>query len=570
MPGPTLAFSEDLHATKYREPGETFEQAMVRIASGLADGPRHKDSLVDVLTSMRFMPAGRIQRAIGSAKNVTPWNCYVSGIIRDSFVDNEGSIMQRATEAAQTMRMGGGIGYGFSRLRPHGDLIKGLGSVTDGPLAFMNIYDAICKCVASAGHRRGAQMGVLRCDHPDIRRFIRAKHNSTTLTGFNLSIGVTDALMEAVVLGRGFDLTFEGRRYETVDAQELWDEIMRSTWDWAEPGVLFIDTINKMNNLYYCEEIEATNPCGEQPLPPFGACLLGSFNLARYVRREEDGAYLDIDQLREDVPDVVRAMDNVIDVGRSPLPQQEEEARAKRRMGLGITGLANAAEACGHPYGTFGFFAFTEEIMTAIRDEAYAASALLAYDKGAFPMYREGHYLKGKFVRNLPADVRELIRENGIRNSHLLSVAPTGTISMCADNVSSGLEPVFAYRTERMVNMPGGARKVTIDDYGVSKFGHYGKTSSKVTANEHVRVLCVATRNVDSAVSKTCNVSPDMPWEDFKDIYMQAWKGGAKGCTTFNPGGKRFGIMTEVKVEEPELNDGATCEIGPDGRRSCE
>ncbi|WP_174834279.1 adenosylcobalamin-dependent ribonucleoside-diphosphate reductase, partial [Staphylococcus aureus] len=448
---------------------------MNRIAAALKDDDQHFADFRDALLGMRFLPAGRIQSAMGSTRQVTPYNCYVSGTINDSFVDGEGSIMVRAAEAAATMRMGGGIGYDFSTLRPRGDLIRKLQSHSSGPISFMHIFDAICKCVASSGHRRGAQMGVMRVDHPDIEEFIHAKQpgkdvqplwdlvaelpegaqkqqlimslqQTLKLTGFNVSVAITDKFMECVASGEPFPLTFEGRTYREVDARALWDAIMRGTWDWAEPGVLFIDAINRMNNLWYCETIAATNPCGEQPLPPYGACLLGSFNLVKYIYKDGAGRFsFDWDQYREDIPQVVRAMDNVVDRAIYPLPQQKQEAKDKRRMGLGITGLANAAEALGHEYGSPAFLAFEAEVLDTLRDESYLASAHIAKVKGSFPKFDKDKYLQGQFIKTLREDVRDAIAKYGIRNSHLTSIAPTGTISLCADNVSSGIEPVFAY-----------------------------------------------------------------------------------------------------------------------------
>lgn len=340
MHGPQSAYSSQIHQEKYRLPNETFRDAMGRVASALKDSDAHYHAFREALLDMRFMPAGRVQAAMGSPKAVTPYNCYVSGSIPDSFVDRENdqqsSIMHRAEQAASTMRMGGGIGYDFSTLRPAGALINKLQSRSSGPLGFMPIFNEVCKATSSAGNRRGAQMGVLRVDHPDVHAFIAAKHNSDALTGFNISVAVTDEFMEALAAKRPFDLRFGGSVYSTVDPVELWETLMRSTWDWAEPGVLFIDTINRMNNLWYCETIAATNPCGEQPLPPFGACLLGSFNLVRYLTKQNDGSYsFDWDQLRADIPAVVRAMDNVVDRAIYPLPEQRQEALNKRRMGLG-------------------------------------------------------------------------------------------------------------------------------------------------------------------------------------------------------------------------------------------
>lgn len=607
MHGPQVPYSQELHAQKYRGSGESFREAMNRIAAALKDDDQHFADFRDALLGMRFLPAGRIQSAMGSTRQVTPYNCYVSGTINDSFVDGEGSIMVRAAEAAATMRMGGGIGYDFSTLRPRGDLIRKLQSHSSGPISFMHLFDAICKCVASSGHRRGAQMGVMRVDHPDIEEFIHAKQpgkdvqplwdlvaelpegaqkqqlimslqQTLKLTGFNVSVAITDKFMECVASGEPFPLTFEGRTYREVDARALWDAIMRGTWDWAEPGVLFIDAINRMNNLWYCETIAATNPCGEQPLPPYGACLLGSFNLVKYIFKDGAGRYaFDWDQYREDIPQVVRAMDNVVDRAIYPLPQQKQEAKDKRRMGLGITGLANAAEALGHEYGSPAFLAFEAEVLDTLRDESYLASAHIAKVKGSFPKFDKDKYLQGQFIKTLREDVRDAIAKYGIRNSHLTSIAPTGTISLCADNVSSGIEPVFAYSFDRTVIEFSGPRVETVEDYGARVFGVRGKACSRVTVQEHVAALTVAAQRVDSAVSKTCNVPSDISWEDFKNVYVSAWEGGAKGCTTFRLGGKRSGILVvkddggEPEADAPAEEPASQCRIDPaTGRRECE
>lgn len=582
--GPRNAFSERLHAEKYRLPGETFRDAMNRVAAALKDDDPHFKAFREVLLDMRFMPAGRIQAAMGSPKQVTPYNCFVSGTIADSFThDGEASIMGRAAQAATTMRMGGGIGYDFSTLRPSGDLIRGVQSHTGGPLTFMPIYDAVCKATSSYGNRRGAQMGVLRIDHPDVLAFMAAKHEPGNLEGFNMSVAVTDEFMEAMKRGGGYDLKWGGQIYDTIDAGATWEALMRSTWDYAEPGVLFIDTINKMNNLHYCEEIAATNPCGEQPLPPFGACLLGSLNVARYLKRNSKGGWsIDYEAIERDMPVIVRAMDNVVDRAIYPLPEQEAEAKAKRRMGLGVTGVANAVEACGHVYGSPGAVRMVKQILEAVRDGAYMASAELAREKGSFPLYHEEMYLKGEFIQTLPKKVRQAIKAYGIRNSHLTSIAPTGTISFCADYASSGIEPVYGFEIEhedgsvhldyqghRDVIMPEGKVEVEVADYGFAQLGVKGKFAQEVTAKEHVDTLVAAATLVDSAVSKTCNVDGSMPWDDFKGIYERVWEEGGKGCTTFNSDGKRFGIFKRKVVDKP-VPDGLTCEIGPNGQRSCE
>ncbi|MGZ8364796.1 MAG: adenosylcobalamin-dependent ribonucleoside-diphosphate reductase [Nitrospira sp.] len=565
--GPTLPISEETHAAKYRAPGETYRDSVSRVANALKDDQPHYKKFREVMMDMRFWPAGRVLSAMGATKTVTPYNCFVSGTIEDSFVEGAGSIMERAGEAAATMRVGGGIGYDFSTLRPRGDMIRKLASQATGPISFMEIYDAVCRCVCSSGHRRGAQMGVLRIDHPDIEEFIHAKHNQSSLTGFNISVAVTDKFMHCLSTGKPFPLEFGGRVYREVDPHALWDKLMRSTWDWAEPGVLFIDTINRMNNLWYCETIAATNPCGEQPLPPFGACLLGSFNVVKYL--QSDGV-IDFAQLRKDIPHVVRAMDNVVDRAEYPLPEQGREARAKRRMGLGVMGLANALEAQGLAYGTPEFANMQERVHQVIRDECYAASIQLATEKGDFAKLDRQKYCDGEFIQTLPKELIKDISKFGIRNSHLTSIAPTGTISLCADNVSSGIEPVFAYSYDRTVIEAQGPRTETIEDYGVRVLGVKGKRTCDVTIEEHLRVLTTAARNVDSAVSKTCNVPGDVPWEAFKEVYVQAYNGGAKGCTTFRTDGKRAGILVAKDTETPD-EEGTSCQIDPmTGRRSCE
>lgn len=591
--GPQTTYSDQIHAEKYRMKGETFRDAMNRVAGALKDNDNHYHEFRDALLNMRFMPAGRVQAAMGASKAVTPYNCFVSGTIPDSFVDRDNefnsSIAHRAEQAATTMRMGGGIGYNFSTLRPQGALIRKLNSKSSGPLGFMPIFDAYCKATSSSGNRRGAQMGVLDIDHPDILSFISAKHDLSQLTGFNISVGVTDPFMEALAAKRPFDLTYDGEVYDTVDPEELWETLMRSTWDYAEPGVLFIDRINEMNNLWYAEHISATNPCGEQPLPPFGACLLGSFNLVKYLVAQPTGTYsFDFDLLARDIPNVVRAQDNIVDRAIYPLVEQEQEAKNKRRMGLGVTGLANALEAMGMAYGTVEFVAFEDKLLHFINRNIYLASIELAKEKGSFPLYDAEKYAQGKFIKTLDSDVQEQIKKYGIRNSHLTSIAPTGTISMAADNISSSIEPVYRWQQERTVLMDSGRQVVDLFDYGFANLKIRGRRTSmgEVSAQQHVAVLTTAQKHVDSAVSKTVNCDKSMPWEDFKNIYLSAYDLGAKGCTTFNKDGKRMGLFKETPEPEdlpfPGNNQaamvgiqveevGLSCEFDPaTGRRSCE
>lgn len=406
-------------------------------------------------------------------------------------------------------------------------------------------------------------MGVLRVDHPDIEEFIRSKQNEDRFRAFNISVGVTDEFMCAVRDGTDFALQFGGRVYKRIDARALWEEIMRSTWEWAEPGVLFIDRINEMNNLFYCETIAATNPCGEQPLPPYGACLLGSFNLTKYITDEG----FDYDKLKSDIPVVVRAMDNIHDHTFFPLEAQSKESADKRRMGLGVTGVANAGEVLGHEYGSDDFLDWLSEVMETIRDEVYDASVTLAKEKGAFPLYTD-EYLKGKFIKTLAPRIRKRMKKYGIRNSHLLSIAPTGTISLSADNVSSGIEPVFSHYYDRTIQTFDGPIVERVTDWAYREHGVSGRTATECSAFDHLNVLATTQHYVDSACSKTINVDPSTPWEDFKRIYTLAWELGAKGCTTFNPSGKRFGILNEVKEEEPKAE---ACYIDPaTGKKSCE
>ena len=542
--GPTTPLSQEIDTMKYRQEGETFDDKVHRMARALKDTDEHELELQEIFGEMRFLPGGRVQSAIGADRIVTAYNCFVSGTISDSMND----IMEKASEAAETMRRGGGIGYDFSTLRPKGDLIKSLDSKSSGPVSFMGIFDAVCHTIASSGHRRGAQMACLRVDHPDHMDFITAKRNSDKLTGFNISVGVTDKFMEALTEeDDSYDLVFEGKTYGTAHAREVWDHIMNSTWDWAEPGVLFIDRINEMNNLQYCEYIATTNPCGEQPLPPYGACLLGSFNLTKYVTEGLANVF-DYAQFKRDIPHVVRAMDNVIDRTIYPLKAQADEAKNKRRMGLGVTGLANAAELLGYPYASEEFMEFMEGVFKILRNGTYAASVDLAEEKGSFPMYRDA-YLKSEFVKKLPYQIRRRMKQHGIRNSHLTSIAPTGTISLVSDNVSGGIEPVFSHYYDRTIQTFDGAREERVKDYAYAR-GVSGVKAGDVSVKQHVEVLALATEYVDSAVSKTCNVGDDVSFSEFKDVYYDAWNKGCKGITTFRASGLRFGILNEAVEEE--------------------
>ncbi len=560
--GPKTEIGKWIHSTKYRSPGESFEQCMDRVARVLSDDSAHKKALLEVLCEQRFLPGGRIQAAAGSPKKATMFNCYLAGPIEDSM---EG-IMQAATEAALTMRQGGGIGYNFGTLRPKGALIKSLDSQASGPVSFMGIFDAVCKTIASAGHRRGAQMGILPVDHPDIMEFIRAKQNTNSLTAFNISVGITDDFMRAVEAKRNYNLSFSGRMCGSLDASLVWEELMRSTYDWAEPGVVFLDTCNKMNNISYCETITGTNPCGEIPMGAHNACLLGSFNLTKYVNwhplhRERTFNWSGFTQ---DIGVVVRALDNVNDRSIYPLEAQRKMAVAKRRLGIGVTGLANALEALGHSYGSEGFLAFEEAILRQLANISYEHSALLAKHKEPFPMWKREPFMASLFVQQLDEAVRRNMNRWGMRNSHLLAIAPTGTISLSADNVSGGIEPVFMHSVERTVQTFDGPQKWLVEDYAFREWGVKGKTTNEVTVQEHLDVLVTAQKWVDQAISKTVNVPAEYPFEDFKRVYMDAWKGGAKGVATFRNGGMRGAILNEVR-------EGEACRYDPEtGTKTCD
>ena len=548
MVGPSIKVSIETQKKKYLGAGEDHARGMARIAGHLADNDEHYDEFYHLLLNQKFLPAGRVQSAAGAPRVVTAFNCFVSDTIPDSLA----GIMDKVKEAALTMQLGGGIGYDFSTLRPRGTTIKSLDSKSTGPLEFMQIFDALCGTISSAGHRRGAQMGVLRVDHPDIEEFIQAKCNKHNLTKFNISVGVTDAFMQAVVDGTPFNLVFEGRVYKTVDARSLYEQIMRATWDWAEPGILYLDKINRKNNLWYCETIAATNPCGEQPLPPHGACLLGSINMVQFIAAKYvgQGYAIDIDAICKAIPAIVRAMDNVIDRTTYPHPEQENEAKNKRRMGLGVTGLANALEICGIKYGSRKAIKLTAKLMKRIAIACYNSSIDLAIEKGKFPLY-DDRMVESEFIQDvMPKEVIQRILKHGIRNSHLLSIAPTGTISLCANNVSSGLEPPFMLEYERTIQEFDGEIKEVVKDFAYGFYGVRGVCANDLTPIQHVDMLTTCSRYVDSACSKTINVGDNTTWEEFKDIYMRAWKDGASGCTTFRASGKRYGILNAVK-EEP-------------------
>ncbi|MCI2400593.1 adenosylcobalamin-dependent ribonucleoside-diphosphate reductase [Aliiroseovarius subalbicans] len=522
---------------------QSVEDSWRRIARSLsAAEPEQEDAFYDALDDFKFLPAGRITAGAGTERNVTLFNCFVMGTIPDSM----GGIFDMLKEAALTMQQGGGIGYDFSTIRPKGADVLGVAADASGPLSFMDVWDAMCRTIMSAGSRRGAMMATMRCDHPDIEDFITAKQDAARLRMFNLSVLITDDFMQAVKDDASWELKFKDRVYHTVEARDLWYKIMRATYDFAEPGVIFIDRINQMNNLAYCEQIAATNPCGEQPLPPYGACLLGSINLARLVAEPfEAAAHLDIDALDKLVRTAVRMMDNVVDASRFPLEAQRQEAQAKRRIGLGVTGLADALLMLGLRYGSDEAAAQTEAWMKAIARASYLASVDLAKEKGPFPLFDAEAYLASGSLTHMDDDVREAIREHGIRNALLTSIAPTGTISLYAGNVSSGIEPVFAYAYTRKVLQKDGSRtEEEVVDYAVQmwrdKFGDRDLPAHFVNAQtlaptDHVKMQAAAQKWIDSSISKTINCPEDISFEDFQDVYIQAWESGCKGCTTYRP-----------------------------------
>jgi ribonucleoside-diphosphate reductase alpha chain len=508
----------------------------------------------EAMADFAFMPAGRILAGAGTERSVTLFNCFVMGRIEDDLT----SIFENVKEAALTMQQGGGIGHDFSTLRPKGALVKSIGADASGPVSFMDVWDAMCRTIMSAGARRGAMMATLRCDHPDIEAFIDAKADPARLRNFNLSVLVTDAFVRAVREDAAWPLVFDGKVYKTLPARALWDRIMRATYDYAEPGVVFIDRINAANNLSYCETISATNPCGEQPLPPYGACLLGSINLAKLIDRPFTAeARLDTARLEALAATAVRFLDDVIDISNYPLPEQRREAKAKRRIGLGVTGLADALILAGARYGSPQSLALAKSWMAAIEAAAYAASAELAREKGAFPLYDGEHFLAAPSVRRLPEEVREAIAQHGIRNGLLTSIAPTGTISLLAGNVSSGIEPVFDFRYERRVlERDGSARTEAVEDYAHALYRQmFGPTApltqAFVTAEEldpraHLEMQAALQAHVDSSISKTINCPADISFAAFKDVYLEAYDLGLKGCTTYRPNAVTGSVLSRT------------------------
>jgi ribonucleoside-diphosphate reductase alpha chain len=544
----------------------TVEDTWRRIARDLAQVEDDKDgweqTFFEALEDFKYLPAGRITAGAGTARRVTLFNCFVMGTVPDSM----SGIFDMLKEAALTMQQGGGIGYDFSTIRPKGADVLGVSADASGPLSFMDVWDAMCRTIMSAGSRRGAMMATMRCDHPDVEAFITAKSDAARLRMFNMSVLITDPFMDAVKANGSWDLKFDGKVYKTVQALDLWNAIMKATYEFAEPGVIFIDRINAANNLSYCETIAATNPCGEQPLPPYGACLLGSINLARLVAAPfEETAELNVEALNALVATSVRMMDNVVDVSKFPLEAQQLEAKNKRRIGLGVTGLADALLMLGLRYGSDEAARQTEDWLHAIARAAYLASVDLAKEKGAFPLFDAEEYLASGTMRSMDEDVRDAIRTHGIRNALLTSIAPTGTISLYAGNVSSGIEPVFAYAYTRKVLQKDGSRtEEEVVDYAVQMWRDlkgdtplpdYFVNAQTLAPLEHVKMQAAAQKWVDSSISKTINCPEDISFESFKDVYMEAWDTGCKGCTTYRPNDVTGSVLSvsEDKKDAPEV-----------------
>ena len=564
-------FSEQIWDMKYRYKDaaqipldKAVTDSWSRVAKSLASiekSPKRWEKIFySTLKDFKFLPAGRILAGAGTGRSVTLFNCFVMGTVPDSIP----GIFDMLKEAAITMQQGGGIGYDFSTIRPSGSDVKGVAADASGPLSFMNVWDSMCQTIMSAGSRRGAMMATMRCDHPDILSFVDAKSDSQKLRMFNLSVLVTDKFMDAVKNKKDWSLMFDKKIYKTVSAKYLWDKIMQSTYDFAEPGVIFIDRINAMNNLNYCETISATNPCGEQPLPPYGACLLGSINLPKMIDAPfSENSKLDATLLKETVSVAVRMMDNVIDVSKFPLASQEKEAHAKRRIGLGVTGLADALLMTGVRYGSDEAVAKTDEWLHLISREAYLASTELAQEKGSFPLLDVDQFLQSGNMVQMDDDVKEVIRSHGIRNALLTSIAPTGTISLYAGNVSSGIEPVFAYSYHRKVLQKDGTkREEEVIDYAVNlwkeKFGNkefpdYFVNAQTLSPTDHVRMQAAAQKWIDSSISKTINCPEDISFEEFKEVYMAAWDQGCKGCTTYRPNAVTGSVLSVDNSEKKDI-----------------
>lgn len=593
-PNFTIPIAQHIWDTKYRhrERGVILDASMSdtwkRIAQALA-APEHDPDywqarFYDILHNFKFLPGGRIQAGAGTSHRVTLFNCFVMGTIPDSM----NGIFDALKEGALTMQQGGGIGYDFSTLRPRGAQANGVGSAASGPVSFMGIWDRMCATILSTGARRGAMMGTLRCDHPDIEEFIAAKQDCNQLRHFNISVLISDAFLTAVSRDDDWPLIFPANRYATggemilrswpgyanpvpcrlykrIRARVLWEKIMRAVYDYAEPGVLFIDRINQLNNLYYCETIQATNPCGEVPLPPYGACNLGSINLTQFVRNPFTArASLDLDSIGATTGIAARLLDNVIDVSRFPLPRQGGQAHNSRRIGLGMTGLADALIMLQIRYDSSDALRIAQQAMQRICHAAYQASVDIAREKGPFPLFDKEKYLAGMFVRTLPESIRNGIAQQGIRNSHLTAIAPAGTISLLANNVSSGLEPVFdSCYTRRILQQDGSHPDYPVTDFAVAAWRKTNPddtlppafiTAHMLTPAGHLRMQAALQPYVDQAISKTINIPADYDFDTFRHLYQDAYALGLKGCTAFRPNPVTGNVLGRIETAQAVLH----------------
>lgn len=588
----TTPIAQHIWKTKYRyrEYGivrdTSIQDTWLRVAQALAAPERDpgywQERFYGILRDFKFLPGGRILAGTGTAHRVTLLNCFVMGTIADSIP----GIFDALKEGALTMQQGGGIGYDFSTLRPYGSQANGVGAVASGPVSFMQIWDRMCATILSTGSRRGAMMGVLRCDHPDIEAFVTAKQHREQLRHFNVSVLISDAFMAAVKNDADWPLIFPANNatdaetviqswpgfekpvpckvYRRIHARTLWRQIMRAAYEYAEPGVLFIDRINRLNNLSYCETIQATNPCGEVPLPPYGACNLGSINLTQFVRAPFTGqAHIDWEGIVATVTTAVRLLDNVIDISHFPLIRQAEQARNARRIGLGFTGLADALMMLHIRYGSSEGVQLAQQIMQRICHAAYQASIDIACEKGPFPLFEWEKYLAGAFVRTLPESIQYSITQHGIRNSHLTAIAPAGSISLLANNISSGLEPVFDHCYTRWVlNRDGNHTEFTVTDYAVAVWQkmHADNTLPPAFVNahavaplEHLQMQAALQPHVDQAISKTINIPHDYGFDAFRNLYRQAYDLGLKGCTVFRPNPVTGTVFSKTEEWHPPL-----------------
>jgi ribonucleoside-diphosphate reductase alpha chain len=586
--------SQQVWRTKYRyaKDGVVYDRSIEdtwrRVARATAtveprEQQRWQREFFELLNGFKFLPGGRILAGAGTGRNVTLFNCFVMGLIEDSLP----GILRALTEGALTQQQGGGVGYDFSTLRPKGMSAKGVGAIASGPVSFMLLWDALAETLMSTGPRRAAMMATLRCDHPDIEAFVGAKREPGRLRYFNLSVQVTDAFMAAVRGDAEWPLIFPATSeagqeivyrewpgqagavacnvMRRVRARTLWDEILRSAYETAEPGVLFVDRINAMNNLWYREAITSTNPCGEVPLPPYGACDLGSINLTRFIEEPFTvQARLDTGSLDSTVETAVRFLDNVIDASRFPLPQHQDSARGSRRIGLGITGLADALVMLGLHYESSGAVAWAADVMQRICHGAYRASVALARERGPFPFFDRSKYLDGAFISALPNDIYSSIARHGIRNSHLIAIAPTGSISLLAGNVSSGMEPIFAASYNRSIlDEKGAASGFALTNYSLGLWRQLGNpedalprafvTSSQLSARAHLEMQAALQKHVDNAISKTVSIPAACPFETFRSIYETAYEMELKGCTAYRPNPVRGAVMLsgDAAVDAP-------------------